>query len=136
MYGYSGRKLVRSRSRHSSKQVASKDTRLILPNRRGNQDTEPLLLNNRGIATDMQDMPLMYHVDCIVRGLRKRFKAMPLLVRIVLVSFSLYVLSSMVNLLVQVVILSMNWVYTILGIIASIIIIYEFFIKWQQKKSR
>jgi len=42
----------------------------------------------------------------------------------------------MVNLLVQVVILSMNWVYTILGIIASIIIIYEFFIKWQQKKSR
>jgi amino acid transporter len=84
----------------------------------------------------MQDMPVMYHVDCIIRGLRKRFKAMPLLVRIVLVSLALYVLSSMVNMLVQVVILSMNWVYTILGIIASIIIIYEFFIKRQQKKPR
>lgn len=136
MHGYYGRKLVRSRSRLPSKQVASKNTRLLLPNRRGSQDTEPLLLNKRGAATEMQNMPMMYHVDCIVRGLQKRFKAMPLLVRIAVVSLALYMLSSVVNMLVEVVILSMNWVYTIVGIIASIIVIYEFFIKRQQKKSR
>jgi hypothetical protein len=136
MYGYSDRKLVRSKTPHSSKRVTSNDTELRLSNRKGNQDTEPLLLDHKGKVIDIPDMPLMYHVKGIVRGLQKRFKAMPLLIRIVLTSLAMYMLSSMVNILVQIMLLSMNCVYTIVGIIASIIVIYEFFMKEQQKKSR
>ena len=122
MYGYYGRKPVRSRSRPPSSRVMSKDARPLLQNRRGNQDTEPLLLNRRRVAKDVQDTSLMYHIDCIIWGLWRRFKGMSLLVRIILALLMLYVLSGMVNMLVQIAILSMNWVYTILGSIASIIV--------------
>src|SRR5260221_14784226 len=134
MYGYYKRQPAKSRSRLSSKRIASRETKLLRNGR--SQDTEPLLLNRRGAAKDIQDMPLMYDVDCIVRGLRKRLKDIPLAIRVVLASLALYALSSVLNMLIQVVILSMNWVYTILGIVASIIVAYEFFIKRQQKKSR
>ncbi len=103
--------------------------------RSSRQDIESPILDSSARSGDLQNTSLRYHVHCIARGLWKRFKEMSLLARIVLTLLTLYVLSSIVNMLIQLIILSMGWLYTILGIIASAIVIYEFFIKRRQKKS-
>lgn len=95
------------------------------------KDTTSLPPTKRGIYEDEQDRPLMYHVAGITRGIRKWFKDLSLPTRVVLTILVLYILSLLVNMLVQLVMLSMELIYTILGIIASAIVIYEFFIKKQ-----
>ncbi len=100
---------------------------------RSRQDIESPLLDGSVRSGDLQNISLRYHVHCIAWGLWKRFKEMSLLARIVLTLLTLYVLSSIVNMLIQLIILSMGWLYTILGIIASAIVIYEFFNKRRQK---
>jgi hypothetical protein len=83
---------------------------------------------------DKQELPMRYHVAGLARGVQKWFRALSLPTRIVLALVTLYMLSLLVNMLMQAVLLSLGEVYTILGILASAIIIYEFLRPRYQKK--
>lgn len=108
----------------------SEESRLPFPYQL-EKETTSLPPTKWGIYEDEQDRPLMYHVAGIARGIRKWFKDLSLPTRVVLTILVLYVLSLLVNMLVQLVMLSMGLIYTVLGIAASAIVIYEFFIKKQ-----
>ena len=78
---------------------------------------------------------MRYHIAGLMRGAQRWFRSLSLPARIVLTLVILYTLSLLVNMLMQVVLLSLGVVYTILGILASAIVIYEFLRTRQQKKS-
>lgn len=94
-------------------------------------NTASLPSTKREIDEDEQDRPLTYYMTGIARGIRRWFKSLSLPKRVVLAILALYALSLLMNLIVQLVMTSMGLIYTILGIIASAIVIYEFFIKKQ-----
>lgn len=80
-----------------------------------------------------QNKPLMYHIKGVAKCVRKWFEKMPLFVSIPLVLLAMYMLFSVVNILLQAVAAQLNCLYTILGIIASAIIIYQFLIEKLKK---
>src|SRR2546428_5445637 len=136
MHGYYGKKPARSRSALLHKKIISKDARLPVPDTSEaiGQDTDSLFLQKEVSAENSPEMPLRYHVDCIARGIWKWFRSLSLPARSLLVLLLLYTLSGLMNMLIQLVIPSTNSIYTILGIIASVIAVYEFFIKKREKK--
>jgi hypothetical protein len=99
----------------------------------GKLDTPPPISDQQGASPDEQDRPMIYHIICIIRCTWKWYKNLSLLSRIVLALLVLYILSLLVNVLVQILLQSMGLIYTILGILASAIVIYEFFFMKKQR---
>ena len=125
--------------------------RRFVANQGASQDTEPLFqkkgeklegsalphLNKqnktvsekKSVPENEQDMPLSYYIRGFVRVVQRRFRTMSLPSQIVLVLITLFLITVILNLLIQFVIGLMSLIYTILGIIASAIVIYEFLLK-------
>jgi hypothetical protein len=108
----------------------SEESQLSLPHQ-FEKDTIPLPFTKQGIDEDEQDRPLMYHMAGIGRGIRRWFKNLSLPTRVVLAILILYALSLLINVIMQLVMMSMGLIYTILGIVASAIVIWDYFIKKQ-----
>ena len=108
----------------------SEESQLPLPHQ-FEKDTTSLPSTKREINEDEQDKPLMYYMTGIARGIWKWFKGLSLPTQIILAILVLYALSLVINLIMQLLMMSMGLIYTILGIIASAIVIYEFFLKKQ-----
>ncbi len=134
MHNYYHRRSVRSRSAPSGSRSVTKDT---TPRASSylKQNTEPLLFHGRVPSKVEQELPLRHHAGCIIQGIWRWFKSTSLPVRTVLILLVLYMLLGISVPLIQFVISSMTPMYTILGIIASGIIIYEFAARDHQKKS-
>ncbi len=125
--------------------------RRFVANKVARQDTEPLFQNKgeelegsalpylnkqieavsekKSVPENEQDMPLSYYICGLVRAVRRRLRTMSLSSQIVLALIALYLMTVILNLLIQFVIGSISVVYTILGILASAIVIYEFLLK-------
>lgn len=114
MHGYYNRKHVRSRTLSLDKGARQNNTPLP---------------QSKAASENGHDMSISYHMLGLVRAIRKRFRAMSLPSQIVLALFAFYLMSVIVNMLIQLIIGSMALIYTILGILASAIVIYDFFMK-------
>lgn len=134
MNGFYDRKSARNRYTHLDKRAMLKEARF--PNVIGDscQVTEPLLQQKKIYEEHEQELPMRYHVDCIVSGIWKWFRNLSISARIMLILVVLYILTRVVDLLIQLIIPSLNSIYTVLGIFASGIVLYEFFVKEHKKK--
>jgi len=123
----------------------------LLADKGARQDTEPLFQNKgeelegsalpyvnkqdgivsekKSVAVNEQEMPLSYYIRGLVHVVRRRLRTMSLPSQIVLASIVLYLMTVILTLLIQFVIGSISVIYTVLGILASAIVIYEFFLK-------
>ena len=115
--------------------VPSRKTDPLSPKER-KQDAHSLLPDIRDASENGQDYPLKYHIAGIANTIHSRFKDLSLMARIVLAMFALYTLFILVNILIQMIISSMNEIYTILGILASAIIVYEFVFRGSERNSK
>jgi len=100
------------------------------------QDTPSFLPGIRAASENEQDHPLKYHIAGIARTIHSRFKGLSLMACIVLALFALCTLFILMNILVQMIISSMNEIYTILGILASAIVVYEFVFRGSKRNSK
>jgi hypothetical protein len=139
MYGYNNRKSMRT-----NHPIVNKRRKLVTEPPSSNKrallkdiDTSPL--NESGQNTyksqhfmrsetpeNSQEMHLKYHIVGIVRIVRKWYQEATMVSRIILALLALYILSNVVNMLIQIVNFSISSIYIILGILSSAIVIYEF----------
>ncbi len=118
--------------------VKLEDTTSLLPTKRAmHDDTESFLSDESVGAEDEEEISLISDAVCPVLSIWKLFNGTPLTARIVcivLAILALLILYFLVNILIQLVLLIMNPLYTFLGIIASAIIIYEFLGRRKRQK--
>src|SRR5437879_9075931 len=121
MHGYYSRKPTTSRSTLQKRRAMPKSVCSPITNENVRQGAESPFPRQKVSSEDEQEISLMYHFVCIIRGVWHRIKIMPLPVRALLALLALYVLSIMENILIRLVISSMAAIYTILGLITSVI---------------
>lgn len=135
MSNYHGKKSMRNKYIHGNKRITSKYSHRSHASRKIKKNTGFLLQHkNRGVEND-QEILLKYHINYIAQGIWKWFRNRSLPARIMLILFLLYILSRLLNMLILLVTPSLDSVYTVLGIITSTIVLYEFCIKEHKKKS-
>lgn len=98
------------------------------------KDTSFLAQCRRKLPEVEQDLLWAYYIGYAIRNIQNWFKERSSLTRSILILLVVYMLSLLMNTLIQVVFLSMGPVYTILGIISSAVVIYESFLKKEQKR--
>ncbi len=103
----------------------------------------------KGKPENEENIYLKDLVKGMVRYIWNWFNGLPLLIRIALILFGMYILSIIVSLILHLIILLIGQIfiilntialllgpaYTILGIFASVIAIYDFFFKKRQKRN-
>lgn len=136
MYNYYNRKPIRADCQlpgKRSRTTVTEDPGTSLPtNPTGQKAKFPLQNTKNRVMENEQDMPFTYYVIGGGRAIGRWYKDIPLFARIVIALFTLFTLTICVNVLIQLIISSMSLIYTVLGILTSVIVIYEFLFKRQR----